>query len=87
MLGLGVRQVWCPCLRHWPGWQEGLVRHRHSRTAREIPTDIGLQAALGHLRSKGVPQRTVALIAAVAIFETHNVMELSGTCLKDDRVL
>ena len=50
--------------------------------------DIELQALWATCALRGAPSsRTAPLNAAVAIFETHNIIELSGACLKDDRVL
>jgi hypothetical protein len=52
-----------------------------------IPAVIGHQAPLGYRRASGAPERTVPLNPAITIFETNNVIELSGACLKDDGVL
>ena len=52
----------------------------------EIPADIVHQAPVSHMRATGTAEDRL-LNAAVTIFETHNVIELGGACLKDDRVL
>jgi hypothetical protein len=52
-----------------------------------VPGQLALREWLDRRRSPGPGGEDGPLPAAVTIFETHDVIELSGAGLKDDRVL
>jgi hypothetical protein len=69
------------------GRAQGMIWLSNSRRTRLASrVDIGLRPSGSHALFVGTVE-DCPLNAAVAIFETHNVIELSGACLKDDRVL